>query len=120
MRIESGMRAREVIALIALVFLSLSPGRTSSDPHHLLEDADRLALLYNWPKAARLYTEAERRFTQVGDNESALHAKFGRIRRKLKGEALPLVSEQLSRDLESSLVKRYPRLELEYLTKKAS
>src|SRR5438128_1355239 len=118
MRIESGMRAREVIALIALVFLSLSPGRTSSDPHHLLEDADRLALLYNWPKAARLYTEAERRFTQVGDNKSALYAKFGRIRSELKGEALPPISERLSRDLESSLVKSDPKLELQCLITK--
>jgi hypothetical protein len=74
------MRSQKFILLILLLF----PLVTSSDvpingPQSLLAQADRLAMLYNWPEAAPLYSQAEWRFRLSGDQKNALGARLGYI-----------------------------------------
>jgi hypothetical protein len=45
-----------------------------------LAEADRLALLYNWPRALPLYLEAEREFRRLNDPKGELDARLGWIR----------------------------------------
>ena len=48
---------------------------TSTDPHELLAEADRLYWLNNGPKAAPLYAKAEKLFADEGDSRNELYAK---------------------------------------------
>ena len=56
-------------------------------PLRLLAEADRLAMLYNWPEAAPRYAEAESLFAQSGDEkeracrQAGLHMGNSRRRR---------------------------------------
>src|SRR6266403_4246227 len=52
----------------------------SSDPEILLAEANRLAWLFNWPKAEPLYTRAEQLFRRKGDARDEGYSRVGRIR----------------------------------------
>jgi hypothetical protein len=51
-----------------------------SNPHSLLNEADRLSWLDNWTAAGPLYQRAEALFREVGDKRNEIHARIGRIR----------------------------------------
>src|SRR6516165_496383 len=53
--------------------------RTSNDPYVLLEEANRLAWLFNWPKAEPLYARAEELLRLKGDSQNEVFARVGRI-----------------------------------------
>src|SRR6266481_8602263 len=58
----------------------LSDPKTSNNPEVLLEEANRLAWLFNWPKAGPLYARAEELFRGNGDTRNEIYARVGRIR----------------------------------------
>src|SRR3981189_543184 len=52
----------------------------SSNPEILLKEANRLAWLFNWPKAEPLYTRAAQLFKDKGDTRNEVYSRVGRIR----------------------------------------
>ena len=52
----------------------------SSNPEILLKEANRLAWLFNWPKAEPLYIRAEQLFKDKGDTRNEVYSRVGRIR----------------------------------------
>ena len=45
-----------------------------------LAEADRLAMLYNWPRAIPIYADAEREFRRLNDPKGVLEARLGWLR----------------------------------------
>jgi hypothetical protein len=76
-------RCSLIPTLLLLLFGLPTDDRSKPDPSRLLREADRLAMLYNWPKAAPLYAQAEALFTRSGDQKDALSARLGRIRAQI-------------------------------------
>ncbi len=70
---------RQMLTLIVFLLLPMAVRSDSrpQGPLALLAEADRLAMLYNWPKAAPLYAQAESLFVQSGDRKNALFARLG-------------------------------------------
>src|SRR6202166_2108293 len=58
----------------------LSDPKTSNNPEALLEEANRLAWLFNWPNAEPLYVRAEELFREKRDSRNETYARVGRIR----------------------------------------
>ena len=81
-----------VSLLLPLVVRSDSP---IQGPLKLLAQADRMALLYNWPVAAPRYSEAESLFAESGDAKNALAARLGYIWSTADGAYLPRSTEKL-------------------------
>src|ERR1700693_56083 len=52
----------------------------SSNPGILLKEANRLAWLFNGPKAEPLYIRAEQLFKDKGDTRNEVYSRVGRIR----------------------------------------
>lgn len=99
-------------SLLTLVGTSAQPPR---DPLEALREADRLAWLRAWNAAEPLYAEAERRFSENGDQRSALYARIGLLRARLPRLAVPDVSLKLQEYLEHPLVRADERLQLRCL-----
>ena len=70
-------RHKLILVAFLLVPLALRSDSPVQGPLKLLAEADRLALLYNWPGAAPRYAEAESLFAQAGDANNALAARLG-------------------------------------------
>ncbi len=82
------------------------------NPELLLAEANRLAWLFNWPKAEPLYIRAEELFKQRGDARDEIYARVGRIRAQGETMSWVDVSEMLGKQLEIPVVKSDPRLRL--------
>ena len=67
-------RHKLILVLFLLLPLVVRSDSPIQGPLKLLAEADRLALLYNWPGAAPRYAEAESLFAQSGDGKNALAA----------------------------------------------
>ena len=85
---------------------------TSNNPELLLAEANRLAWLFNWPKAEPLYVRAEELFKERGDTRNEIYARVGRIRAQAETMSWVDVSEMLGRQLEIPVVRGDPRLRL--------
>jgi len=85
----------------------------------LLSEADRLALLYNWPGAAPRYAEAESLFAQSGDGKNELAARLGYIWSTADAGVSPAINREVTTYLESALVESEPALRLRALVAKA-
>ncbi|HJT71307.1 MAG TPA: CHAT domain-containing protein [Terriglobales bacterium] len=91
--------------LICSVLLMLFYGKTiksqTPDAHAALQNALRLADLYNWADAAPDFSRAQQLFTEEGDRRNALYARLGLIRATIERNqgALPEESEQLATEL---------------------
>src|SRR5258708_7806837 len=90
----------------------LSDPKISNNPDALLAEANRLAWLFNWPKAEPLYVHAEELFTEKGDTRNEIYARVGRIRAQAETMSWVDVSEMLGKQLEIPVVKSDPRLRL--------
>ena len=90
----------------------LTDPQISNNPEALLAEANRLAWLFNWPKAEPLYIHAEELFQQKGDTRNEIYARVGRIRAQSETMSWVDVSEMLGRQLEIPVVKSDPRLRL--------
>jgi len=59
------------LASILLPLVIWSDSRIE-EAHRLLAEADRFAMMYNWPEAVRLYARSESLFDDAGDRRHAL------------------------------------------------
>ena len=85
---------------------------TLNNPELLLAEANRLAWLFNWPKAEPVYVRAEELFKERGDTRNEIYARVGRIRAQAETMSWVDVSETLGKQLEIPVVKSDPRLRL--------
>src|SRR6266436_5506341 len=90
----------------------LSNPKTSNNPEALLEEANRLAWLFNWPKAEPLYVRAEELFREKRDSRNEAYARVGRIRAQSERMSWVDVSDMLGRQLEIPVAKSDPKLRL--------
>src|SRR6202166_5374489 len=90
----------------------LSDPKTSNNPEALLDEANRLAWLFNWPKAEPLYIRAEELFKKRGDTRNEIYARVGRIRAQAETMSWDDVSELLGKQLDIPVVKTDQRLKL--------
>jgi CHAT domain-containing protein len=86
--------------------------RTSNNPQVLLEEANRLAWLFNWPKAGPLYARAEELFRSKGDTRNEIYARVGRIRAQSETMSWVEVSNVLGQQLELPIARTDPKLRL--------
>src|SRR6202158_2167874 len=90
----------------------LSNPKTSNNPEALLEEANRLAWLFNWPKAEPLYVRAEELFREKRDSRNETYARVGRIRAQSERMSWVDVSDMLGQQLEIPVAKSDPKLRL--------
>ena len=106
---------RRLGVVLLVVFCPPVFAQDSRDPHKLLQEADRLAWLRAWTRAAPLYAEAERLFAARGDRRNTLYAQINRLRGELPRLAVPDVSQRLADYLEDPIVQADERLRLRCL-----
>src|SRR6266849_10901936 len=75
------IRTTLVVAVASLCHATFA--QNTPDPNKLLQDADRLAWLKNWTRAEPLYSDAERLFTERGDQRKATRSARPNRRRAL-------------------------------------
>ena len=105
------------IGLLLLAGILCGPAfaQTGSDPDRLLQEAERLAWLKAWTRAAPLYAEAERLYVARGDRRNALYAEINNLRGQLPRLAVPEVSQRLAQYLEDPIIQGDNRLRLRTL-----
>jgi CHAT domain-containing protein len=86
--------------------------QTSNDPQALLAEANRLAWLFNGPKAEPLYARAEELFKAKGDARNEIYARVGRIRAQSETMSYEHVSQQIAAAMAEPIVKTDPELRL--------
>src|SRR5271157_2050093 len=91
---------------------------TSNDPHVLLAEANRLAWLFNWPRAEPLYQRAATLFAQAGDTRDTVYARVGLMRSQAETMSFEDISDFLAAQLETPLVQQDARLRLWCLVSK--
>jgi len=84
----------------------------SSNPEILLKEANRLAWLFNWPKAEPLYIRAEQLFKDKGDTRNEVYSRVGRIRAQSETMSWVDVSEILGKELDLPIAKSDQKLRL--------
>ena len=90
------------------------------NPTKILAEADRFALLFNFPKAAPLYDQAQSLFEHSGDKKNSLLARLGYIRATSDTGASLALSQEVALYLQDPLVKDDPALKLRVLVAKAA
>ena len=106
---------RSCLAVLAVALLLPYSPQDTPDPEKTLQDADRLAWVKNWTRAEPLYADAERVFTERGDQRNALYAAVNKLRAELPGRSVPEVSQRLAEYLENPIVQGDDRLRLRCL-----
>ena len=89
-------------------------------PQTALAEADRLTMLYNWPRASPLYMDAERESRRLNDPKGVLEARLGRLRAQAYEEPSPALAAEVDRDLRNSVVQGDAGLMLRCLAAKAA
>jgi CHAT domain-containing protein/tetratricopeptide (TPR) repeat protein len=84
----------------------------SKNPATLLAEANRLAFLFNWPKAEPFYSRAEELFRKQGDTRNEVYARVGRISAESGAMSNDQVSELLQEELDLPIAKTDPNLRL--------
>src|SRR5215470_12762285 len=88
--------------LFALLISLCVPAKTQeTPPQTTLSEADRLAMLYNWPRALPLYADAEKEFRRLNDPKGMLEARLGWFRAQAYEEPSPGLAAEVDRDLQS-------------------
>lgn len=90
----------------------------SLDPGMLLAEANRLAWLFNWPKAEPLYARAEGLFKERGDTRNEVYARVGRIRAQSETMSYVDVSQMIDQEIARPVTKSDPKLMLWCLVQK--
>ncbi len=86
--------------------------KSSQNPEILLAEANRLAWLFNWPKAEPLYTRAEELYREKGDTRNEVYARVGRIRAQSETMSWVDVSKMLGQQLQLPVAKSDQQLRL--------
>jgi hypothetical protein len=84
----------------------------STDPQVLLRIADHFYWLNNGPKAAPLYSRAEKLFSERSDGRNELHAKVGRLRSEAETMSFVDLSRFLNEQLQNPIVQADKKLRL--------
>jgi len=84
----------------------------SRNPVILLTEANRLAWLFNWPKAEPLYIRAEQLFKDKGDTRNEVYSRVGRIRAQSETMSWVDVAEALGKELDLPIAKSDQKLRL--------
>src|SRR5688572_15151161 len=115
------VRTRRVLSIAPILISLVIITRDSRLPEsqRLLAGADRLALLYNWPAATPLYTQAEGLFRAAGDRRGMLAARLGYIWATADSGVSGSVLQEVTVHLEDPLVQSNPSLRLRALVAKA-
>ena len=114
-----------IVPLFLAAFVSASiPTQSSAsaqaqDAKQLLAQADRLAYLYNWPKAEPLYAQAEALFSKSGDKRDALYARLGWIWSQATNGTAMKFEQEVEADARNPLVEADPKLMLRCLVTEA-
>ncbi len=111
---------RAAIALVILAALSHPAMAQTSNPTALLAEADRLAMLCNWPRAIPLYTEAGKEFHNAGNAKSELQARLGWIRTQAYQEPSAALAAEVEEDLRNPVIQGDTPLRLRCLLAKAA
>src|ERR1700730_13541870 len=90
----------------------LSNPKTSNNPEALLKEANRLAWLFNWPKAEPFYIRAGQLFKDKGDTRNEVYSRVGRIRAQSETMSWVDVSETLGKELDLPIAKTDQKLRL--------
>ena len=90
----------------------LHDAEASKNPETLLAEANRLAWLFNWPKAEPLYIRAEQLFKEKRDTRNEVYSRVGRIRAQSETMSWVDVSEILGKELDLPVVKSDQKLRL--------
>ena len=112
-------RHKFILVAFLLVPLALRSDSPVQGPLKLLAEADRLALLHNWPEAAPRYAEAESLFAQSGEANNALAARLGYIWSTADSGVSREVVREVAAFLQSDLIQSDAALRLRALTAKA-
>jgi len=88
------------------------------NPGLLLGEANRLAWLFNWPKAEPLYVRAEQLFKANGDTRNEIYARIGRIRAQSETMSYVDVSQMIDQEIARPVTKSDPTLLLWCLVQK--
>ena len=110
---------RLLLAGPLLLALVASGDSGAPGPLKVLADADRLAMLYNWPDASHGYLEAEALLKKSGDTKNALAARLGYIWATADSGVSPDLSREVDTYLEDPAVQKDPRLLLRALVARA-
>ena len=112
---------RKVIAVIPLLLHLVTNGDSRvNGPQRLLVEADRLAMLSNWPEATPLYSQAESLFRQFGDQRNALNARLGYLWAMADSGVSSAISQEITAYLADPPVKSDAQLRLRALIAKAA
>src|SRR5207245_6779973 len=90
----------------------LRDAAASRNPEILVAEANRLAWLFNWPKAEPLYVRAEQLFKEQGDTRNEVYARVGRIRAQSETMSWVDVSQILGKELDLPVAKNDKKLRL--------
>ncbi len=112
---------QKLLLVLPILLLPLIVCRDSriQESLRLLADADRLAMLYNWPKAAALYAQAESLFMKSGDKKNALLARLGYFWATADSGVNPSIRKEVATHLQDPLVQADPKLMLRGLVTQA-
>src|SRR5215469_2253140 len=105
------------VLLIALWF----PAKAQETaPQTTLAEADRLAMLYSWPRAIPLYADAEREFGRLNDRKGELEARLGWLRAQAYEEPSPALAAEVDRELRNPTIQGDAAFMLRCLLAKAA
>jgi CHAT domain-containing protein len=108
-----------LITVTLFLPLVVSGDSRPSGPHWLLSEADRFAMLYNWPQAASRYAQAESMFGEAGDRRNALLARLGYFWASADAGVSPTVVDEVSTHLDDPFVQSDNELLMRALVTKA-
>ena len=114
----SAPRFSPVFVLLISLWL---PAKAQEPPSQTtLAEADRLAMLYNWPRALPLYADAQREFGRLNDRKGELEARLGWLRAQAYEEPSPALAAEVDGDLRNPIIQGDARLMLRCLAAKAA
>ncbi len=105
------------VLLISIGVPSKTQGTT---PQTSLAEADRLAMLYNWPRALPLYADAESEFRRLNHAKGVLEARLGWLRAEAYEEPSAALATEVDGDLRNAIIQGDTALMLRCLAAKAA
>ena len=103
-----------------LISLCAAAKGQGTAPQAALAEADRLAMLYSWPRALPLYADAETGFRRLNNAKGVLEARLGWLRAEAYEEPSQALAAEVDRDLRSPIVQGDAGLMLRCLAAKAA
>jgi hypothetical protein len=105
---------------VLLISLCVPAKAQGTAPQTALAEADRLAMLCNWPRALPLYDDAEREFGRLNDAKGVLEGRLGWLRAEGHEEPSPALVAEVDRDLRNPIIQGDTGLMLRCLAAKAA